>query len=136
MKDSRPQRFESIAHLLVTPAFAYAATILLALAIAIVTLMPPGYLPVQPPGSDKLHHLLGFAALAFPIALARPRRLVFMLPAFFAFGAVIELLQPRFGRSAEFADLIADGIGILIGTALGLVARKVLVRQASPRPVS
>ena len=76
-----------------------------------------------PEGSDKLVHLLAFAALAFP--LARTGR-VGLLPVFIgasAFGGVIELIQPSFNRSAEFNDWVADIVGVIFGIGLGLLYR-------------
>jgi VanZ family protein len=36
-------------------------------------------------------------------------------------GLAIELIQPRFGRSMEVLDLVADGIGSLLGIAIGIL---------------
>ena len=78
-----------------------------------------------PEGSDKLVHFIAFAALAFP--LARTGRLG-LLPVFIgtsAFGAIIELIQPIFNRTAELSDWVADTLGVLIGIGLGLAYRRV-----------
>ena len=78
-----------------------------------------------PEGSDKLVHFIAFAALAFP--LARTGRLG-LLPVFIgasAFGAIIELIQPIFNRSADLNDWVADTLGALIGIGLGLAYRRV-----------
>ncbi len=37
----------------------------------------------------------------------------FLLAAFF-YGVLIEFIQPSFGRSFEFLDMVADGLGILL----------------------
>lgn len=37
-------------------------------------------------------------------------------------GLAIELVQPRFGRSLEMLDLVADGIGSLLGIGVGILA--------------
>jgi VanZ family protein len=68
---------------------------------------------------------MAFAALAFP--LARTGRLG-LLPIFIgasAFGAIIELIQPTFNRSADVNDWVADTLGTLIGIGLGLAYRRV-----------
>ena len=86
--------------------------------------------PPAPEGSDKLVHFMAFAALAFP--LARTGRFG-LLPVFIgasAFGAIIELIQPTFNRSADFNDWIADTLGVLIGIALGLAYRRVRPRRS------
>ncbi|ABD53688.1 VanZ family protein [Jannaschia sp. CCS1] len=92
-------------------------TLILAAIIAVVTLVPSP--PGGVPGSDKLHHALAFACLAFPLSFARPRWVLWVVLGAIAFGAVIEVTQPAFGRMAEWADLWADGIGACVGAALG-----------------
>ena len=86
--------------------------------------------PPAPDESDKLVHFMAFAALAFP--LARTGRLG-LLPVSIgasAFGAIIELIQPTFNRSAELSDWIADTLGVLIGIGLGLAYQRVRQRRA------
>ena len=86
--------------------------------------------PPAPEGSDKLVHFIAFAALAFP--LARTRRFG-LLPVFIgasAFGAIIELIQPTFNRSAELSDWVADTLGVIIGIGLGLAYQRVRQRQS------
>lgn len=94
-----------------------AATIVLAAIIAVLTLapMPAG----GPAGSDKLYHVLAFACLAFPLPLVRPRWTVWVVLGVIAYGAAIEVIQPFFGRQAEWADLVADGIGAVVGAVTG-----------------
>lgn len=96
-----------------------AVTIVLAVIIAVLTLapMPSG----GPAGSDKLYHVLAFACLAFPLPLVRPRLALWVILGVIAYGGVIEVIQPFFGRQAEWADLIADGIGAILGAS---IARK------------
>ena len=96
-----------------------AVTLVLAVIIAVLTLapMPSG----GPAGSDKLYHVLAFACLAFPLPLVRPRWTVWVVLGVIAYGAAIEVIQPFFGRQAEWADLFADGIGAILGA---IVARQ------------
>jgi len=81
--------------------------------------------PQAPDGTDKIVHLIAFAALAFP--LARTGR-IGLLPVFVgasAFGGLIEVFQPSFGRSADMQDWIADITGVGLGILLALVYRRV-----------
>ncbi|MBK6714693.1 MAG: VanZ family protein [Burkholderiales bacterium] len=84
---------------------------------------------------DKLNHAVGFAGLTLAACLACGRcnsghlaRLRdTMRPALLmlAFGALIEVLQsfvPE--RSAEWADLLADGIGVVLGALLARGLRR------------
>lgn len=90
-------------------------------AMLLLTLSPAPYL--KPLSSftfwDKAEHGLAFALLAW-LALrvwpARPLRLLLVL---LAFGGAIELLQAATGwRSGEWADWLADGIGLGLGWLL------------------
>lgn len=95
--------------------------------------------PNPPPPSqlmwDKLNHLVGFAGLTLAASLAcsncgqgintrlrdtfRPALLML------AFGALIEVLQsfvPE--RSAEWADLLADALGVAVGALLATALRR------------
>ena len=92
--------------------------------ILTVAMLWPIDQPPPAPGSDKLVHLIAFAALAFP--LARTGR-IGLLPVFIgasAFGGFIELLQPNFNRSAEVNDWIADVVGVILGIGCGLFYRR------------
>lgn len=79
-------------------------------------------------GWDKLNHAGAFAALTVVGVFASPRsrnhRLA-LLGAVFCFGGLIEIAQsftPT--RSAEWADLLADAIGMAAGVMLTvLIAR-------------
>jgi len=99
-----------------------AMTILLGIVIAVLTLAPVSSRDV--PGSDKLHHVLGFAALAFPLPFARPRLAIPVVLGVIAYGGMIELIQPYFGRSAEWGDFLADILGAALGGVLGAQSGK------------
>lgn len=84
-------------------------------------------------GWDKANHALAFAALAFSAVWAlwpRPRQwLLWLAPALLAYGGFIEIAQsftPQ--RQADWADLLADSIGIALGLLaawpLGWLARR------------
>lgn len=99
-----------------------AVTIVLAVVIAVLTLapMPSG----GPAGADKIYHVLAFASLAFPLPLVRPRLALWVILGVIAYGGIIETIQPFFGRQAEWADIVADGIGAILGA--------VVARQLGP----
>jgi VanZ family protein len=81
------------------------------------------------PLSDKFYHLVAFAALIFPTAALYARSLVWILPLSALFGVAIELIQPFFGRTAEVLDVVADILGLGVGTLLGLSLRAWLTRR-------
>jgi len=67
-------------------------------------------------GWDKTNHLLAFATLAVLGCLAYPARIPSTLLALLAYGALIEILQSfTTYRSAEWGDLLADVLGLLVG---------------------
>ena len=107
-------------------AVASAATFALALIIAVLTLgpMPAGG---GPAGSDKVYHILAFAALAFPLPLVRPRLTIWVALGVIAYGGAIEVIQPFVGRQAEWADLLADGIGAVVGAVTGYALSRYLL---------
>ena len=99
-------------------------TLIVTLALTVAMLWPLDAPPPAPAGSDKLVHLVAFAALAFP--LARTGRFG-LLPVFggaSAFGGAIELIQPSFNRSADVNDRVADVMGVILGIGLGLLYRR------------
>ena len=98
-----------------------AATLALAALIGFLTLTPiqnPGV-----PGTDKSHHLIGFAALALPLSFSRPRLAPWVVLAAIAYGGAIEIIQPYVGRSGEVLDLAADAMGAVLGGAAGVGLR-------------
>ena len=99
-------------------------TIVVTLTLSVAMLWPLEAPPPAPDGSDKVVHLIAFAALAFP--LARTGR-IGLLPVFVgasAFGGLIEVIQPTFGRSADMQDWIADIAGVALGIILALLYRR------------
>lgn len=99
---------------------------ILAAVIAVATLTPAPHMPEGPPGSDKLHHFVAFAALVFPAIAAAPRRLLWLAPLAVGYGGAIEVIQPHVGREGEWGDFVANTIGVMIGTGAGLVAHRTL----------
>ncbi len=86
------------------------------------------------PGSDKHHHLIAFAALALPTAAFAPRLLWGLLPALALYGVLIEVLQPFVGRSGDPKDALADGLGVIVGSVLGLMLYRPLQRLLRGAP--
>jgi VanZ family protein len=99
--------------------------VLLALLLALVLLLALTPAPPQSMdlGWDKLNHLMAFTVLALCASMAEPaswRRRVGWLLGLLAYGAAIELLQLLTpGRQGDWADLLADALGIVSGAVLG-----------------
>lgn len=100
---------------------------LLCAVVALAALTPADNAPSMTP-SDKMDHLLAFAALAGAGALSLPdrlRSLVIVGLAMLAFGALIEWAQLFVpGRFADIADVGADGAGVLLGMGVVTLLRR------------
>jgi VanZ family protein len=99
------------------------------LALAVTTFF--ALLP-QPPGlleqtSDKLQHVLAFAALSVALVLAYPRLAWWRAClALWAYGGAIELVQlvPALNRTGEFADWLADAASVALVLPLSAFLRR------------
>lgn len=104
------------------PRMWFGGGLLIATVITVLSLIPPGDLP--PMGvSDKLEHTVAYVVLAFWFASVIARYDYFWLFwCLVAFGGAIELAQGamQLGRQAEWRDLVADGVGSLIGILLAM----------------
>ena len=96
---------------------------LIVTALLTVAMLWPIHQPT-PNGSDKIVHLIAFAALAFPLARTGRFGLIPVFVGASTFGGLIELIQPSFGRSADTQDWIADIAGVGLGMMLALLYRR------------
>jgi len=103
-------------------------TACLGLAIGVLTLRGDVHVPSGPALSDKVYHLAGFAALVLPTAILQPGWSLRVGLGSLLYGGIIEVIQPSFGRDAEWLDFIANGIGIVAGLILGRVLRRLALR--------
>ncbi len=83
-----------------------------------------------PPGSDKIAHLIAFAAIALPTALLARVHLLWFLPVALVYGGGIEIIQPYVGRGREWLDFVFDGLGLVVGTGAGLILARLLKRRS------
>lgn len=110
------------------PVAAYAGFILY---LSVRTFVQP---PVSVPHIDKAVHFLLYCGLGFALLWSlratrlkyHPRIVAIAAMAALLYGAVTELYQSFLpGRSAQFADLVADGLGGFLGAILAAqVARR------------
>ena len=99
-------------------------TLIITAVLIVAMLWPINQPPPAPDGSDKVVHLIAFAALAFPLARTGRFGLVPVFVGASAFGGILELIQPSFERSADMQDWIADIAGVGLGIALALLYRR------------
>lgn len=105
------------------PRNAAVLTIALAIVVGIATLTPSQTMP-SAPGSDKLHHFVAFAVLAFPMSYARPRIAIWVVMAATAYGGAIEVIQPSVGRYGDVSDAAANAAGAACGAVLGCAVHR------------
>lgn len=81
---------------------------------------------------DKASHFLAFYMVGCTGFAAFPRLpIIFILVALFGQSALLELVQPYFGRSASVSDLIANVAGVGAAAA-PLLAYRLRERASSP----
>lgn len=90
------------------------------------------YLSLKPQGpqspishADKIYHCIAYAGLTLPLALKRPSFWIVGAMGLILFGGAIELIQPYTGRSADWLDFIANGLGVVIAVAASYLKRYV-----------
>ena len=105
-------------------------TLLLTAVLTVAMLWPVNQPPPAPDGTDKLVHLLAFAALAFPLACTGRFGLLPVFVSASAYGGLIELIQPSFNRSAEMQDWLADTGGVALGIVFALLYSRLRKRRA------
>ena len=96
-------------------------TLIVAVALIIAMLWPIEDQPSAHEGTDKLIHLIVFAALVFPLAGTERFSLVPIFITASIFGGIIELIQTRSNRGADINDWSANIIGIIIGVTCELI---------------
>lgn len=104
------------AHLVAYAAFGFASFL--------ATLEIPGSTSRRRRRSDSALHISSWAGRSIIISLVTGTLL----------GALVELIQPTFGRSREWADLAADFMGLVVGLAVVLVLLKLLGSFFITRP--
>lgn len=108
-------------------------------AIAIVialSLLPPPAMSV-PPGTDKLEHLLAYAALSgFAVMLfARMRAQALAAAVLVVLGVSLEVAQATLTqtRAAESADALANTLGVLAGLLVSATPMATLLQRLDAR---
>ena len=88
------------------------------------------------PGADKVHHAIAFFALSvLLLALFERRRYAAVCVSLLVFGGAIEVAQylMPYGRSAEWEDLAADGLGVVLGLLASLAIRESWLQRIERR---
>jgi len=92
--------------------------------ITLLSLNPMVDLPAVP-GGDKIHHMIAYALLMFPVALKKPKHWLLIGLLFLCLSGAIELLQPLVGRRNDWLDISANWTGIMFSILLAQLINKV-----------
>jgi len=101
-----------------------ACTIFTLTVITLLSLNPMIDLP-SVPGGDKMHHIIAYAILMFPVALKKPKNWPFIGLLFLCLSGGIELMQPLVGRHNDWLDISANWTGIMISILLAQLIHRV-----------
>ena len=87
----------------------------------------PAQVSVQPDGIDKVEHVLAFATLGLAASFtSNPglQRLARAGAGLMMYGGFIELVQTQLPtRQGDWADVLADAVGVAAGLALAALLR-------------
>ncbi|RAI40367.1 hypothetical protein CH341_23950 [Rhodoplanes roseus] len=101
------------------------AAALIALAIVLLSVVPPGLRPVA--ASQNVEHAAIFLLLGAAFGLATPRHPRLKVITIVAFTAAVELIQTLApGRHARWSDFTVDSLGALAGLALAALALRLV----------
>lgn len=100
-------------------------SMMILLSIVILSLYPVENLP-SVPGTDKTHHFIAYATLAFPVSYARSKSWILLMPFFLLCSGLIELIQPFVNRYGEWLDMLANASGLALGSVLGIFTKIII----------
>ena len=107
----------------------FSLSVLALLVTTALSLSPLDGLP-EAPGSDKTHHLIAYAAVAYPTALRKPKRWLAIILCFAFYSGLIEIIQPWVNRYGEWMDVQANVGGLLLGIMLAKITNRLLDYKA------
>jgi VanZ family protein len=104
---------------------------LVVLAVIILSGLRPEPVPQVFDQQDKLHHMLGFAALVFSLRLAFPQwHVAWAIAISLTAGMLVEVGQSLLpNRQASFGDMLANSLGVLLGWACSYIAHQWYLRR-------
>jgi len=101
-----------------------------AFAVLVLALVPERE-PATAEGLDKVHHVIAFSTMALLAALAWPARWHTSVPALFAYGWTIEVLQAFTAtRTADAEDVAADAAGLVLAWVIVQGIRRIRTRRS------
>lgn len=101
------------------------------LAVILLSGLRPEPVPQVFDQQDKLHHMLGFAALMFTLRLAFPQwRVLWAIVTSLAAALLIEIGQSLLpNRQTSLGDMLANTMGVLLGWGCSYLAYQWYLRR-------
>lgn len=113
------------------------ATVLYAVAVIVLSLMPGKDVPLDSI-SDKYRHAAAYGVLAMLVSAsflgARWWTTLLAFLVVSGFGLTIEFVQPSFHRSFDYGDALANSIGAALGCGLLILVRLLAGRRPNVVP--
>ena len=103
------------------------ATLIILAVISVASLSPVNS-GGDPGSADKTMHVFAYALAILPLATVSSRPRLGVALGVLIWSGAIELLQTLVGRSASFADLMANAAGVFLGLSVTVMLRRVLVK--------
>ena len=100
-----------------------------AIILTMLLLTPSTNPPVDGMIWDKAVHALAYFVVCLPVLLVWPRLWPVVLGLAALHGAATELIQPMVGRTAEFADFVAN----MVGAGLAVLVARAFTRRADEK---
>lgn len=79
--------------------------------------------------SDLIYHGIAYAGTAFLFLKAYQKKPIMISLGLIIQGVGIEFLQPQFGRHFESLDMVANGLGVILGLVLFKVLNYFLLKE-------
>ena len=108
------------------PLLVWRLTLGLCVLVVLVLALMPSDVPIPSTGWDKSNHLLAFSVMTLLGISAFPGRTMTVLASLLAYGVLIGALQSFTpSRSADWHDVMADGLGLALGWGISQLVRLV-----------
>ncbi len=106
------------------PGIVLAAVIAVLLGLAAI--LPAELVDAYVSDDGQVQHALGLTMIALLVIVSYPRAWVWVILLGTVISAAVELVQPIFGRGAQWSDLAADIAGLAIGVGAALSIRRLV----------
>jgi hypothetical protein len=97
--------------------------VVIAVLLGLMAVLPAELVDAYVSDDGQVQHALGLTMISLLVTVSYPRSWVWVLVLGTVASAAVELIQPIFGRGAQWSDLAADVAGLVIGVSAALSIR-------------